>query len=128
MAQDNSAIGLFFRDPSYPDKTFNPVTRPDQMQAVKQYLSNGKAAQSVPHQSGSGTFDVTFEGLPSFYYIKDDGKGTKVELLFATPKLIHLRNRLLNQFGGLRKTAKSKQSRQPKRSKKAQRKSRRQAK
>jgi hypothetical protein len=114
MAKEGSSIALYFQDPSYPDKTFNPVTRPDQLQAITQYLTNGKPQQSVPHQSGSGTFDVTFEGMPSFSYIKDDGKGTKVQLLFATPKLIHLRNRLLNQYGGLRKTAKSKQSKRSK--------------
>jgi len=126
MAQEKaSAIALYFRDPSYPDKTFNPVTRPDQMQAITQYLTNAQPKQSVPHQSGSGTFDVTFQGLPSFSYIKDDGKGTKVELLFGTPKLIALRNRVMNQYGGSRKTSKSKRS---KRSKKVQRKSRRQAK
>jgi hypothetical protein len=124
MAQESSSsIGLYFKDPSYPDKSFNPVTRPDQLQAITQYLTNGQPKQSVPHQSGSGTFDVTFQGLPSFSYIKDDGKGTKVEILFATPKLIHLRNRLMNQYGGSRKA-----SRKSKRSKKAPRRSRRQAK
>jgi hypothetical protein len=88
MAQQKSSeFYLYYKDPSYKDQYLS-VERTDQLQAIKQYLTNGVPKQSVPHRSGVGTFDVTFDDLPTFSYNKDDVNKTRVEILFATPSLI----------------------------------------
>lgn len=124
MAQQNpspipASIGMYAADPTYADGLYKPVLRPDQLQAITQYFKTGVKKQSVPHQSGSGTFDVIFDGTPEFSYTKMDGKGTKVKVAFADPNQIAMWNRFMMppMGGGPRRATK--------RSKKLRRKSRR---
>jgi len=117
--QDPSSIKLYASDPTYLSGEYIPVSRPDQFEAITNYLSTGTAKQSVNHKSGKGKFTVTFKGFPDFSYEKDnDGKpGGTVKLRFATPKLIHTMRAISSNFGGSRRTTK--------RSKKARRTTRR---
>jgi hypothetical protein len=105
MAQQDprNVISLFYKDPST-DNKYYPVERSDQLQAINKYLTTGTSQQSVPHYTGQGMFEVTFKGAPKFFYTKSNG--THVEIMFSTPNMVYLLNRVLDGGSRHRRTSK----------------------
>ena len=97
------------------DNSYHPVERSDQLQAITNYLMTGKKDQRVPYYKGRGTFDVTFEDPPTFYYRKSNG--ARVEVVFVLPDNTAWMNRLAFPLfvGGsrrhLKRSTRSKKSR-----------------